>query len=170
MKWDANRDEGGFIRKEGSDTVFAEMKGPGVIWRIWAAAATEGHVKIYLDGAAEPAVDLPFIKYFDKTEFPFQGKSLCQDTASGRNCYVPISFQKSCKIVAEEGWGKYYHFNWTAYPKDTILPTFKRDLSDAERQALAKADAFLDKGRGNDPAGTRIGEKQEEKAMKTIEV
>jgi len=59
--WFANGDGGGIIRKEGDLQVFAEMEGPGVIWRIWSALANEGRVKIYLDGAAEPAVDLPFI-------------------------------------------------------------------------------------------------------------
>ena len=35
-------------------------EGPGCIWRIWSATAEQGHVKIYLDGQAQPAVDLPF--------------------------------------------------------------------------------------------------------------
>src|SRR5690349_13335402 len=33
--WDANGDGGGIIRKEGSQSVLAEMEGPGCIWRIW---------------------------------------------------------------------------------------------------------------------------------------
>ncbi len=55
--WFANGDGGGIIRKEGNTQVFAEMEGPGVIWRIWSALAKDGHVRIYLDGAAEPVVD-----------------------------------------------------------------------------------------------------------------
>ncbi len=158
IRWEANGDGGGVIRKEGDLSVFAEMEGPGVIWRTWSATAGKGHVKIYLDGAAEPAVDLPFASYFDGTEAPFVGKGLCHTVANGKNCYVPIPFQKSCKIVAEKGWGNYYHFTYTTYPKDTELPTFRRALSAEETAALANADEILLRRCGEDPAGPRAGE------------
>ena len=70
IHWDANGDGGGIIRKEGGQSVLAEMDGPGCIWRIWSATAKEGHVRIYLDGATEPAVDLPFIGYFNRQHAP----------------------------------------------------------------------------------------------------
>ena len=165
VKWDANGDGGGIIRKEGELSVFAEMEGPGVIWRIWSATARHGHVKIYLDGASEPAVDLPFIKYFDGTTAPFQGQALCHMVAKGWNNYVPIPFQTSCKIVAENGWGNYYHFTYTTYPKGTVLPTFTGKLSADETAALAKANDFLQNKLGNDPAGARDREKDEEKTV-----
>ncbi|MBI5396777.1 MAG: DUF2961 domain-containing protein [Verrucomicrobia bacterium] len=165
VKWDANGDGGGIIRKEGELSVFAEMEGPGVIWRIWSAAAGKGRVKIYLDGASEPAVDLPFEKYFDGTEAPFQGKALCHVLAKGWNNYVPVPFQKSCKIVAEKNWGNYYHFTYTTYPKGTVLPTFTLKRSAGETAALAKANEFLEKKLGDDPAGKREGEKAEEKKV-----
>jgi hypothetical protein len=165
VRWDANGDGGGIIRKEGELSVFAEMEGPGVIWRTWSATAGQGHVKIYLDGAAEPAVDLPFIKYFDGTAAPFLGKALCHTVANGKNCYVPIPFQKSCKIVAEKGWGNYYHFTYTTYPKDTVVPTFHRDLSAEETAALAKADEVFGQRCGEDPAGARPGESTEQKTV-----
>jgi hypothetical protein len=165
LRWDANGDGGGIIRKEGELSVFAEMEGPGVIWRTWSATAGKGHVKIYLDGAAEPAVDLPFSKYFDGTEAPFLGKALCHTVANGKNCYVPIPFQKSCKIVAEKGWGNYYHFTYTTFPKDTRVPTFTRNLTAAETEALAKADEILAHRCGEDPRGTRPGEATEQKTV-----
>jgi len=120
VRWDANGDGAGIIRKEGELSVFAQMDGPGVIWRIWSATADKGHVKIYLDGASEPAVDLPFSQYFDGTQAPFQGKALCHTVANGKNCYVPIPYQRSCKIVAAEGWGRYYHFTYSTFPKETV--------------------------------------------------
>ncbi len=143
IDWDANGDGGGIIRKEGDELVFAEMEGPGVIWRIWSALPKEGHVKIYLDGASEPAVDLPFIGYFNRENEPFVYPALVHEAARGQNCYVPIPFQKSCKITAQGDWGAYYHFTYTVYPQGTVLPTFKRQLSPAEKDALAKADDIL---------------------------
>jgi hypothetical protein len=152
--WFANGDGGGIIRKEGDTLVFAEMEGPGVIWRIWSALAKDGHVRIYLDGAAEPVVDLPFIGYFNRENEPFTHEALVHMTARGQNCYVPIPFQKSCKITAEGDWGAYYHFTYTTYPKGTVVPTFKRQLSPEETAALDKAGRTLAR-RGFDPAGKR---------------
>ena len=64
IDWSANGDQSGFIRKEGDNKVIAEMEGPGCIWLIHASTANANHVKIYVDGAAEPVVDLPFGQYF----------------------------------------------------------------------------------------------------------
>jgi len=157
INWSANGDGTGIIRKEDGELVFAQMEGPGVIWRIWSALAREGHVKIYLDGAEEPAVDLPFIGYFNRENEPFTHPALVHMTARGQNCYVPIPFQKSCKITAEGDWGRYYHFTYTTYPKGTILPTFKRELWPAESKALDRANRILTK-RDMDPLGERPGE------------
>ena len=129
LDWGANGDSNGVIRREGDVEVLAEMQGPGVIWRLWAAAPRSGHVKMYLDGAAEPAVDLPYSAWFDGKNAPFVYPSLVHCTSGGWNCCVPIPFQKSCKIVGEKDWGAYFHFTYTTYPSDTVLPTFKRDLS-----------------------------------------
>ena len=152
VEWGANDDGPGIIRKEGDRIVMAEMKGPGCIWRIWSARATGGHVKIYLDGAEEPAVDLPFIQYFDRKAKPFVYPSLCYTAARGLNSYVPIPFAKSCKIVAEKGWGRYYHFTYSLFPKGTQVPTFRMKLSEAEEAALKTVDENLTKRMGTHPA------------------
>jgi len=158
--WSANGDGTGRIRVEDGMEVFAEMEGPGVIWRIWSALAGKGRVKIFLDGSATPAVDQPFVKYFDCSTKPFNYPTLCYTAARGRNCFVPIGFQKSCKIVAEKGWGRYYQFTYTIYPKGTQLPTFRLPLTADEELALAKVDEFFRTGFGTDPAGQRAGEKE----------
>ena len=156
--WDANGDGGGVIRAEGDGFLVAEMKGPGCIWRIWSALAGGGHVKIYLDGATEPTVDLPFIGYFDLKNPPFVYPSLVHEVARGFNNYVPIPYQKSCRIVMDKDWGAYYHFTYSTFPWGTKVPTFKRDLSAEEEGALSKADRFLRMSLGSDPAGKRAGE------------
>lgn len=144
VRWDANGDGGGIIRKEGDQSVFAEMEGPGCLWRIWSATVKEGHVRIYLDGATAPAVDLPFTGYFDGQHAPFTRPMLVHTTAAnGYNNYTPIPYQKSCKIVADPGWGQYYQFVYTTFPKETQVTTFKRELSPEENAALDEADRRL---------------------------
>lgn len=159
VAWDANGDGHGIIRRENGQQVFAEIEGPGVIWRIWSALPQEGRVRIYLDGDSNPAVDLRFREYFDNTQAPFIFPGLVYDASSGKNLYIPIPFQKSCKIVAEDNWGAYYHFTYTTYPKDTVLPTFRRQLTSEELLALAVANDFLTNKLGTDPAGPRKGQK-----------
>src|SRR5690348_10675695 len=119
INWDANGDGNGFIRREGDQEVLAEMEGPGCIWRIWSALPKQGHVRIYLDGAAEPAVDLPFAGYFDGKNAPFTRKALVHTVARGWNNYTPIPYQKSCRIVADRDWGAYFHFGYETFPKGT---------------------------------------------------
>jgi hypothetical protein len=144
LNWGANGDGGGYIRQEGEQFVFAEMTGPGCLWRIWSAAPGKGHVKIYLDGATEPTVDLPFSGYFDRKTEPFTYPTLVHITAAnGANNYVPIPYAKSCRIVADKDWGAYYHFDYETFPAGTVVPTFKMALSDEERAALQKADGQL---------------------------
>ena len=95
INWDANGDGNGIIRKEGDKEVMAEMEGPGCIWRIWSAMPQEGHVRIYLDGASEPTVDLPFKGYFNGNNAPFTRNALVHTVARGWNNYTPIPYQKS---------------------------------------------------------------------------
>ncbi|MBN2580655.1 MAG: DUF2961 domain-containing protein [Pirellulales bacterium] len=162
IHWDANGDGGQYIRKENGEFVLAEMEGPGCIWRIWSARAQKGRVKIYLDGSETPAVDLPFEKYFSGDTAPFDYPQLSYDlnlkNCSGQNLYFPIPYRKSCKIVAEKGWGAYYQFNYVTYPEGTEVPTFSADLSAEAKAALAKVNDFIATKLGTDPAGARQGE------------
>jgi hypothetical protein len=146
MRWDANGDGGGIIRKEGDKSVLMDVQGPGCIWRTWSATAGEGHVQIYLDGSAEPTVDLPFKGYFDGKTAPFNRPNLVyipSPAAHGLDNFTPIPFQKSCKIVAEKGWGSYYQFTYTLFPAGTTVPTFTMGLGAADSAALDEADKIL---------------------------
>jgi hypothetical protein len=157
IDWDANGDGGGIIRKEGNQVVLAEMNGPGCIWRIWSAAPKGGHVRIYLDGASEPAVDLPFMGYFDRKNAPFTRAAIVHSVSQGWNNYTPIPYQRSCKIVADPDWGMYYHFTYGTFPAGTHIPTFTRDLSADDQAALDRANEILsrcDRSEPHNPAAT----------------
>ncbi|MFQ3548833.1 MAG: hypothetical protein SNJ70_03675, partial [Armatimonadota bacterium] len=101
INWDANQDGDGFIREENGKQVIAEMEGPGCIWRIWSAYPSEGKVSIYLDDNPIPVLDMPFRKYFINDTFPFNLDQIAYIAALGHNLYLPIPYQKSCKIVGE---------------------------------------------------------------------
>ena len=164
VNWDANGDNNGIIRTEGRQVVMAEIEGPGCIWRIWSAMAKQGRVSIYLDGQLTPAVDLPFENYFTGDTAPFNYPMLSYNLAKlgcqGQDLYMPIPFQKSCKVVANEDWGAYYHFTYGTFPKGTKVPTFSSALV-AEKEnaaALQKVNDFFRDKLGEDPAGNREGQ------------
>jgi len=165
VNWGANGDGSHFIRQDGDSVVMAEMEGPGCIWRIWSALAEKGHVRIYLDGSDQPAIDLPFVNYFDgKTppfNYPMLSYNLGELGSRGQNLYMPIPYQKSCKVVADKGWGRYYQFVYTTYPKGTKVPTFSTALAAENADELQKVNDFFANSLGSDPAGKRDGEQVE---------
>ena len=154
IDWNANDDGGGIIEKyDDGSVLIAEMKGPGYISRIWSADAQGGHVKIYIDGEENPVIDLPFEDFFNCTLFNY-GK-LCYTTSKGKNCYVPITYNKSCRIVAEEGWGRFYHVNYTTLPEDSEVESLKSvDFTEDQAAALARVNEFFRNGTGTNPDGT----------------
>lgn len=165
LEWDANGDNNGRVGEEGGKLVLADLKGPGCVWRIWSAEPRQGHMRIYLDGSPTPVLDLPFKDLFTATHAPFNRTSLVYRTpavpggGAGCNSYVPIPFQKSCRIVADGDWGQYYQFTYSVFPAGTQVPTFRPDLSPQENAALDRVDQFLKNQLGSDPSPRRRGEK-----------
>ncbi|WP_297100616.1 glycoside hydrolase family 172 protein [uncultured Draconibacterium sp.] len=147
IEWAANNDglRPQFIRKEGDNMVLAEMDGPGAIVRMWSASPKEGHVKVYIDGNEIPLIDMPFIDYFNTEKFPaFTYPELVYETnARGFNNYVPITFQKSIKIVGEPKWGQYFQFNYITFPEGTMVEQFDSILSEQNRNALEKVNNYF---------------------------
>jgi len=150
--WDGNNDgAGNFIREENGKFVMAEMMGPGAIVRIWSAQPEQGHVKIYIDGNEKPVIDMPFISYFDHSVYPFNKEGITYKVSEGYNSYLPISYNKSCKVVADSGWGVYYHFNYITFPKDIEVEPFTMPLDPESEKALNKVNDFFLNRIGNSP-------------------
>jgi hypothetical protein len=107
-EWDANDDGSGFIRMEGDWMVVFEREGPGVIWRIWSALPGDGHVQIFIDDAPKPVVDMPFRGLFERFNDempPLNFPSLTPTLSRGRNRYIPIPYNRSCKVRLAPEWG-----------------------------------------------------------------
>lgn len=155
VDWAANLDGDGFVREEDGGIVLADLRGPGCIWRIWSAMAGQGHVRIYIDGAEKPVVDRPFEQYFDCSSEPFTYPELAYVASKGKNLYFPIPYQVSCKIVAEEGWGKYFHANFTTFEHLTLVPSFSLPLDADTRHSLDRLTLFFRENLGEDPAPKR---------------
>lgn len=122
--WNANGDGSQYIKKTpDGGYLLAEMEGPGYISRIWSATPGSGRVKIYIDGGEDPLFDLPFEEYFSGRTEPFVWPELIYTASRGSDCYLPITYNVSCRVVAYGDWGKYYHINYTTLkPGDSVEP------------------------------------------------
>lgn len=159
VNWGANDDFAGNLGPQpDGGIVLAQMNGPGCLWRIWSAQVGAGHVKIFLNGASTPAVDLSFQDYFNGSKFPFNYPALTYVASGGFNSYLPIPYNVSCKVVAYGDWGKYFHFGYSTFASGVTVPTFTTNLTTAELTALANANDFLLNRLGADPAGVRAGQ------------
>lgn len=97
-----------YIRAIGDEGVIFELEGAGAITRLWMTQGDGGishpldgniHLRLTLDGAAEPVFDLPLPEVFGATA-PFT-PPLAVDrlvSSGGNNSVVPIAFRDGCRL------------------------------------------------------------------------
>ena len=107
-----------YLRKEGNNLVLEDLKGPGVINRIWTPTPTGDSLSFFFDGEKEARLKIKFSDLFSGDVFPFL-KPVCGNEVGGYYCYIPIPYNESLKIV---------------YHGDKILfhQIQHRDLTDAD--------------------------------------
>lgn len=155
VDWGANEDGDGIIREENGESVVVELTGPGVIWRTWSAQPQAGNINFYFDGEATPSYSRPFKTFFEQITddvSPAGFPSVMPKLSGGYNSFFPIPFEKSLKITFSKGWGKYYHFTYSTYGQDEVLPSFADMLSKDGLMAMAELDrTFYGRGDGYTP-------------------
>ncbi len=137
-----NNDDGfsgkySFIRKEQDGLVIADLKGPGVIHRIWTPTPTEDIIQFYFDGESQPRISVKFIDLFTGGVYPFI-KPVVGNEVGGYYCYIPIPYQKSCKVVFKGPRMQFYQIQYREYPPEENVTSFPKRLSADEKQALDK--------------------------------
>ncbi|NQT83381.1 DUF2961 domain-containing protein, partial [bacterium] len=146
LDWSANGDSGNYIRYDAGagEDVMAEMEGPGYINRIWSANP-QGKIRFYLDDS-DP-IELDFSELFSGKVEPFrrplvwQRRVVLGGNNPASNCYLPIPYQKSCKVTSvstdkDKRIVQYYHIGYTSFPAGTKVPTFRLELSDKEKSVM----------------------------------
>ncbi|MDR0871685.1 MAG: DUF2961 domain-containing protein [Planctomycetaceae bacterium] len=147
--WFANGDASQFIREEENnghkEWVLMDADGPGTVVRWWI---TSHHYKsvcrVYLDGNPKPAVeanigDLVGGKFLVDTP-------LSEETARGRNLYLPIPYAKHCKITVDDmpvQKNLYYQINYRTYAEGTAVETFTADNFKSLKEKAEKTQMTL---------------------------
>jgi hypothetical protein len=127
-----------FLRKESSGLVIADLKGPGVIYRIWTPTPTDDMVEFYFDGEATPRIRVTFRDLFSGNQFPFLSP-IAGSGAGGFYCYLPLPFKESCKVVVKADKLQFYQINYATYPSGTQIESYAASPSMEFKEHLDRA-------------------------------
>lgn len=154
--WFANRDQNQFAGLETNhgriEKVMLDTAGPGCIVRFWLTTDKnkKGTLRIYLDGAAEPAILFPAYDLLSgnlnvRAPLVQPHPGYQPDANGGNTCYLPIPYAKHCQVTWEEaGQGaRYYQINYRTYAPGTVVETFTRAALESTRSAVAQVNQTL---------------------------
>jgi hypothetical protein len=142
-----NHDWSNYLRVEGLEAVLMDAEGPGCLTRIWTADPQQGIVRIYLDGAPEPALRMPLRDLFARLPLSFGIGGECPENCArsraerlpmGHTSYCPIPFARRCKVTIEpEDDYLYYQINYRRFPPQARIRTWDPDSPDPQTAELA---------------------------------
>ncbi len=121
-----------FVRKDERGLVLADLKGPGVVTRIWTPTPTDDPLELYFDGETEPRLRLPFRDLFSGAREPFL-RPLVGSALGGNVSYVPIPYERSLTILLRAEKLQFYQINYATYPVGFPLPSLAESREDLER-------------------------------------
>lgn len=112
-----------YVAKEDDGLVIAELQGPGVVYRIWTPTPTDDLVEFFFDGETEPRIRVPFRDMFTGTAAPFVAP-LVGYGAGGFYSYLPLPYEKSCKVIVRAPRVQFYQINYATYPAGAAITTW----------------------------------------------
>ncbi len=127
-----------FVRKEKDGLVLADLKGPGVIYRLWTPTPTDDLLEFYFDGEAEPRIRVRFRELFMGTHPAFE-RPLVGFGAGGFYSYVPLPYERSCKVVIRAERMQFYQINYAIYPEGVGIKSFSAESTAQYRRHVEKA-------------------------------
>ncbi|MBN1909374.1 MAG: DUF2961 domain-containing protein [Pirellulales bacterium] len=181
--WFANNDRSYFLRSEEingrKEWVMMDAKGPGAIVRFWVTSgAYKGKVRVYLDGSDTPAVEARVDELVGGQALV--GKPLSEETARGRNLYLPIPYAKQCKVTFDrpnfqESHDRndllYYQINYRTYAAGADVKSYSKEQLDAASEKIAQVQKTLLNPAGVLPKGSsEAGDGSETKTIAHREV
>jgi len=127
-----------FVRKEPGGLVLADLEGPGVIYRVWTPTPTDDTLEFYFDGESEPRISVKYRDLFLGVH-PALPRPLVGFGAGGFYSYVPLPYEKSCKVFIRAERTQFYQINFATYPKGTAIKSFTTETTAEQRKNIEKA-------------------------------
>jgi len=133
--------------------VMLDVDGPGVIVRWWITQYKyDGIIRVYLDGSDKPVLKGKGDELVGGRRARVVGSPLSAVRAAGCNLYLPIPFEKHCKITYDGPNAKetrkfadniYYNINYLQYPEGANVKTFTTADLKANAELLDKVQREL---------------------------
>ena len=154
-----------FVRKENNKLVLADLKGPGVINRIWTPTPADDTIEFYIDGEQEARIRIRFSDLFSGKVFPFINP-VAGNEVGGYFCYVPIPYSESCKIVYCGPVIYFHQIQYRSFLQGTEVESYPAVWTDEQKQVLQKVCDVWSAGR--EGPDRYIREKYPEARAKTL--
>ncbi len=149
-----------YVRKEKDGLVLADLEGPGVIYRIWTPTPTDDVLEFYFDGQDKPSIQVKFRELF-LGKHPAFPRPLVGFAVGGFYSYVPLPYEKSCKVFLRAQRMQFYQINYATYPQGMGIKSFGAEPTTEQRTHAEKAGKLFESA-GKDisayivPEGGRI--------------
>lgn len=125
-----------FIRRNAdSSLVIFDVKGTGVVNRIWTPTPTTDTLDFYIDDAKQPVLSINYMDLFSGKVYPFV-QPLCGNQVGGYYCYFPVLFQKHCVIVSRGKKMMFHQIGYRLYNKGTVVQPFTTNIDSGIKDAL----------------------------------
>ena len=99
----------------------ADLQGPGVIYRIWTPTPTDDCVRVLLRRRRRRRASRSSSARCSRVRSRRSSRRWSGYGAGGFYCYVPLPYEKSCKIVARAERVQFYQINYARYPQDAPI-------------------------------------------------
>lgn len=127
-----------FIRRNAdSSLVLFDVKGTGLINRIWTPTPSDDSLDFFIDDEMKISFTICYRDLFSGKVYPFVAP-LCANQLGGFYCYLPIPFNKSCKIIFRGKKTRFHQIGYRLYPAGTVVNKFSLPLSNEEKQTIEK--------------------------------
>ncbi len=143
-----------FVRKEGDGLVIADLKGPGVIYRIWTPTPTDDPIEFYFDGETTPRIAMKYRQLFDGSKFPFVAP-ISGFGSGGFYTYLPLPYSKSCKVIIRAPRVQFYQINFATYQESTAITSFSPNAPELTGSRMTDASSVLSMS-GKDLSGAVV--------------
>ncbi|MBD3410966.1 MAG: DUF2961 domain-containing protein [Ignavibacteriales bacterium] len=133
---------------DGAERVMTELKGPGVLTRLWLTGyGASDRLKFYFDGETTPTIDKSISQFFSGTSAPLYSPLSVNDAVSsgGFICYVPMTFNEGVKVTTTGN--SYYNIQYEKHFAGEEISTFDPATDYADVRALWQ-------NKGEDPKDT----------------
>lgn len=125
-----------FVGKEKGKLILANLKGAGVINRIWTPTPTNDTLEFYFDGEKTARLKICFNDMFSGKVYPFVAP-LCGNEIGGFYSYLPIPYKKSCKILFTGETMRFYQIQYRNLPGYKV-ESFTGNLDQNEKSILER--------------------------------